>query len=342
MRLRVACVGAGWVTRNRHLPALNAEKRVEVVGVVDSDGQRAAAAAADVGAEHSGTSFDAEWLDAVDCVTIGTPPLSHAVVIGAALERGWHCLCEKPLAWPASKGTELARVADGAGLVLAVMHNFQFSRSGSRLFHLVETGRLGSIESVHGFQLSNPRRRLPEWYQALPGGLFLDEAAHLLYLLRRVLGQLEPRTVDARLDGSEVREVVATFDHETIWATLSMGFRASISEWQLIVVGTDAVAALDIFRDILIVVPNDGSHRAREILRSSIRVVSAHSAGVVTSGLRTVGRRLRYGTDEVVGRFVDAVEGRRDRLRWISGEDGAAVASCLEDLLVRSGIDPRS
>jgi predicted dehydrogenase len=342
MNLRVACVGAGWVTRNRHLPALAAEKRVHVLGVVDTDGARAESAARAFGAPHSGTSLDEPWLGSANCVTIGTPPLNHAGVIRSALERGWHCLCEKPLAWPASEAAEVVRAADEAGLVLAVVHNFQFSRSGRRLFELVENGRLGTVESVHGFQLSNPKRRLPQWYRALPGGLFLDEAPHLLYLLRRLLGRLEPRSVDARLRGSGVNDIVATFEHDKIWATLAMSFGASVSEWQLVVVGSDAVAALDIFRDILIVVPNDGSHRAREILRSSVRMLSGHAAGVVASGVRTVGRRLSYGNDAVVARFVDAVEGRRDRLQWMSGEDGSAVVACLEDLLARSGVDLHS
>ena len=327
------------MTRNRHLPALAQEKRVQVLGVVDPDSRRAASVARAFGAAHSGTSLDEIWLASANCVTVGTPPLSHAAVIRTALARGWHCLCEKPLAWPASEAAELARAADEAGLVLAVMHNFQFSRSGRHLFELVENGRLGTVESVHAFQLSNPRRRLPQWYRALPGGLVLDESPHLLYLLRRVLGRLEPRCVDARVRGNEIHDLVATFEHETIWATLSMSFRASLSEWQLVVVGTDAVAALDIFRDILVVVPNDGSHRAREVLRSSVRMISGHAAGVVASGVRVVGRRLLYGTDVVVDRFVDAVEGRRDRLDWISGEDGSSVVACLEDLLARAGVD---
>jgi len=81
---------------------------------------------------------------------------------------------------------------------------------------------LGVIEAAYGFQLSNHRRRLPHWYRDLVGGLFVDEAAHLLYLFRRILGKLEPRTVDARLDGQEIRDLNATFDHDSIWASLSM------------------------------------------------------------------------------------------------------------------------
>jgi len=335
--MKVVCVGAGWVTRTRHVPALAADPRVEILGIVDPSAGRAAEAAAAAGLRHSGTSLDESWVAAADAVTIGTPPLAHAPLLDAALERGLHCLCEKPLALPSDAAAASVERARGAGLVLGVVHNFQYSRSGRRLFELVETGALGRIEAVHGFQLSNPRRRLPEWHHELRGGLFTDESPHLLYLLRRVLGELRPRTVDARLDGHEVEHLVATFEHPEIWATLSMGFRSSISEWQLLVVGDRSVAALDVFRDVLVVLPNDGAHRGREILRTSGALIGRHVAGVVGSGVRLVTRRLAYGNDVVVSRFVDAVEGRPERLAHLRGEDGLAVVRCLEELLDRAG-----
>src|SRR6516164_7451987 len=109
--LRVACIGAGWVTRERHLPALSSEPRVRVVGVVDAHADRARDAAEAFGVAHRGTSLDESWLTEVDAVTIGAPPLAHAAVIGAALDRGWHTLCEKPLAFPAAEAGTLAQTA---------------------------------------------------------------------------------------------------------------------------------------------------------------------------------------------------------------------------------------
>jgi predicted dehydrogenase len=336
-----ACVGAGWVTCERHIPALKQESRANVIGVIDKHADRARAAAQRFGLPNWGTSLHEPWLDEVECLTVGTPPTVHAPFIRSAIERAWHCLCEKPFALPAEEARGIVEAAKRAGVVLGVVHNFQFSRSGQRLFELVETGCLGAIEAVYGFQLSNPNRRLPHWYQNLPGGLFLDEAPHLLYLTRRVLGgRLEPRLVDARLVGAEIRDLAVTFEHDSVWGSLSMSFGASVSEWQFLVVGAESVAALDLFRDILVVLPNDGSHRAREILRSSGLFVGGHVAGVVSSGVRLVGRRLHYGNDEVVRRFVDAVEGRPERLRWMAGEDGRDVVESIEEILTRAGIDP--
>jgi predicted dehydrogenase len=340
LTVAVVCVGAGWVTRHRHLPALGTDSRVQVLGVVDVHRERAEALALSSGLPHWGSSLDEAWLEHADAVMVGTPPLEHADVVASAVARGLHCLCEKPLALPAHAAAQVMDTAERESAVLAVVHNFQFSQAGARLFALVEGGHLGAISALYGFQLSNPRRRLPSWHNELPGGLFLDEAPHLLYLMRRLLGRLEPRTVDGRLDGAAIRDLSTTFEHDSIWASLTMSFEAPISEWQLVVVAERGVAALDVFRDILIVLPNDGAHRARDILRSSARMLGGHVVGIASSGARLVSRRLLYGNDEVVHRFVDAVEGRVDRLRWIGAEDGLAVVECMEAITEALGVQP--
>src|SRR2546421_243221 len=49
---------------------------------------------------------------------------------------------------------------------------------------------LGKITGIDAVQLGNPRRRLPEWYEELPLGLFYDESPHLLYLMQSIAGPL--------------------------------------------------------------------------------------------------------------------------------------------------------
>jgi scyllo-inositol 2-dehydrogenase (NADP+) len=334
----VAFVGAGWATRERHIPAFRRDSRVRLRGVVDLHGDRAEELARAAKLAHHGSSLDEPWLDGVDAIIVGVPPLEHADVVEAVLDRGAHCLCEKPFVLPAERARGLVERAEGEGLTLAVVHNFQFSVAGRKLFRLVEDGGLGRVLAVYGLQLSNRARRLPHWADKLPGGLFLDEAAHLLYLQRRVLGRLEPRTVDARVDDGEIVHLAATLDHDEIWSTLSMSFESSVSEWQFIVVGDRATAAFDLFRDVLIVLPNDRQHRGREVLRSSAAVVGRHVAGVAASGTRLVRGRLHYGNDEVARRFVDGVLGDQARLEGISGRDGLAVVEALERLLAEAGV----
>ena len=256
-----------------------------------------------------------------------------------AVDNGWHCLCEKPFLFPSAEGRRLVGLADERGLVLAVVHNFQFSRAGDRLFALIDRGSLGEVRALYGFQLSNPERRLPHWHSALPGGLFLDEAPHLLYLTRRILGRLDPRTIDARTRGREIEQLTMTFEHPAIAATIAMSFDAAISEWTLTVVGSRATAVLDVFRDSLVVLPNDGRHRAREIARTSALLLAGHARGAAATGLALARRRLLYGNDRVVRAFVDAVLGDRQGLVGMAGTDGVAIVECLEIVLSRVGLD---
>ncbi len=333
----VVNVGAGWATGERHLPALKRDRRARLLGVVDVHPERARELARRHDLPHWGTSLDEAWVREARCAVIGVPPLEHGRVVADALGHGLDVLCEKPFIVPAERGRELADEAAAAGRVLAVVQNFQFSRGGQRLFELVGSGELGEIRSVHGFQLSNPARRLPVWAAALPGGLALDETPHLLYLLRRLLGGLELRGADGIVSDGAVRQLTATFDGERAFGSIVLSFEAAISEWQLVVSGDRATAAFDLFRDVLVVLPNDGRHGGREVLRSSGLAIGSHLSGVLRSGLSRVGGRLLYGNDIVVARFLDAVEGRAERIEWMSAADGIAVVSCLEEILARVG-----
>ncbi len=333
----VVCVGAGWVTEHRHLPALRRDPRARVLGIVDVNAERAESLARRARLPAWGTSLEEPWTTPARGLTVGVPPFRHEEVVRVALRRGLHCLCEKPLALPAAVAAGLAADASSAGLILGVVHNFQFADSGSRLFHLLDEGSLGRVRAVLGLQFSSPQRRLPAWSHSLPGGLFLDEAPHLLYLLRRVLGRLTLRAVDGSVDGGSLRSVVATFDHESIWALLSMTFDAPVSEWQFVVVGERGLAALDIFRDVLVVLPNDGRHGGPEVLRTTAALVGGHVGGVLRSGVRRVTGRLLYGNVEVVRRFLDAVEGSPDRLAGMEAADGVAVVVAIEEILRRVG-----
>jgi scyllo-inositol 2-dehydrogenase (NADP+) len=177
-KIRVASVGAGWVTSNRHIPTLQRSPEFEVVGVVDKLPQRAEKLAAERALRRwaAGDTTLVPWLDEIDAVTIGTPPATHFAVARAALEAGKHVLMEKPVALAVSEAQELKQVAERQGCVLAIVHNFQFARSAVALRRQIASGRFGRVTSVFALQFSNPARRLPEWYESLPRGLFYDES----------------------------------------------------------------------------------------------------------------------------------------------------------------------
>lgn len=344
-RIRVACVGAGWVTAHRHVPALQRSGSFEVVGIVDRHEGRAQRLAAQyrLARWSSSPTLDVPWLAEVDAVTIGTPPATHFALAQSALQAGKHVLMEKPVALSLAEGEGLRDLASRNGLILAIVHNFQFARSAQSLRRRIASGAFGKVTSVLALQLSNPRRRLPAWYESLPFGLFYDESPHLLYLVRSFAGEptLTSATVVPSSTGARTPAVVnAHFDCQGIPASIYMNFEAPLSEWHLCVMSEKRFAAVDVFRDVLVEMPQDGGHVALDILRSSGASTLTHWLGVLRSGTLLFRKQLLYGNDEVVRRFAQAVRSGTPP-ESISIDDGLRVLR-LQHAILKAADSPLS
>lgn len=325
--IEAAAIGAGWVTGARHIPSLLRSKRCRVVGVVDKHLERAQQLAARYRLLHAADSLDAPWLESVAACTVGVSPRSHFEVVSNLLERGKHVLMEKPMCLTVADGERLVQLAEEKRRVLALVHNFQFARSAMKAKTKLARGAWGKVTAIHGFQLSSPARRLPTWYEDLPLGLFYDESPHLIYLLRAFGGEITFRR--AWLTPSSLDKVTPAIlqvecEASGIPATLFMNFEAPVSEWQLMVLTEKGAAIIDVFRDILVFVPHDGLHTAHDVVRSSWSLLWGHALGFIRSGVRMLSGSLLYGNDEVVKRFLDAVEGKA-KLQDIDAASGLEV-----------------
>ncbi len=342
----MAVVGLGWVGTHRHLPWLRRSSGMRLVGIVDHTRARVERARARFGVERSAVAEGPEaipWLDEVDAVTIATPPATHYSLARAYLKAGKDVLLEKPMALAVDEAGELVEVAENAGRILAVVHNFQFARSVLRLNRLVAEGRLGDIRAVWGAQLSNPQRRLPEWYESLPLGLFYDESPHFFYLVRSVLGA-EPELdlahlVPNRSGGRTPAAITLVMRAGEVPVQISMNFEAPVSEWHLTVLGSRGLAIVDVFRDVLVRVPNDREHLARHIVTTTAGGVGSHLMGVAGSGIRLALGRLAYGNDVVMARFAEACKTRTAPV-GISARDGLAVVRLQHAVLDRVHAGP--
>lgn len=337
--LAVGVVGAGWVAAARHIPSFLRDGRVRVEAVFDPAPERAQA----VARRHRIPQVYGQLSDflahGLDVVSICTPPWTHAPLAIEALRRGCHVLVEKPMAMSAEEALRMIEAARGSGASLCVAHNFLFSRSMRKALLLLESGQLGDVQHAIALQLSSPQRRLPVWYPDLPGGLFFDEAPHMVYLLRRFLGELSvlqawgqeaPAGVAQRLDRVEAR-----LGGDRGSAELSMSFRSPVSEWLLTVIGTRLVLVLDIFRDILVVQRADGAHGTGDVLKSSLRAFWQALAGFATSGALFSTGRLLYGHETLVRRFLDSVVDGAPLP--VMPEEGMAVVQTMESILERAG-----
>jgi predicted dehydrogenase len=334
--LRVAAVGVGWVSQNRHLPAIWRRAEYELVGVIDIDAARARAVADQYNVHHAVTSQlgEVEWLNTVDAIVIGAPPPTHGELIEQALALKKHVLTEKPFAMTLAEGERLALVARRLGRVLAVVHNFQFTRAFACLQRDMASGRLGEIHNLLAVHLSNPRRRLPPWVAGLPGGLFFEESPHPLYLARRLLpgAELEQARMLPGSSGATPREVYAQLrNRRGQVATLLMRFEAALSEWHLTLAAEHGTADIDIFRDIYLFIPSD-ARQDRDAPRGA-PTMSGPLWGSLTGAPVHVRSRLGYGYDEVLARFAAAIRGSTLQPEHIGCADALSVLKLQHDIL---------
>jgi len=319
-------VGLGWVGTARHLPTISNESGLRLVGVADRQGDRARAVAGKAGqirASEAAAIGDIDWIDEVDAISVATAPMAHHDLVCEALARGLHVITEKPFAMSVAQGDAMLAAAASANRTLAVVHNFQFARSMTRLKFDLADGRLGEIRGLRAIQMGNPSRRLPTWYEQLPLGLFYDESPHLLYLLSSVAGGLHllrAWSAGGRAGNATPAQIDAWFDAPgaDYPITLSCNFESALSEWYLLVHGSKSVAIVDIFRDIYVRLPNDGGHGTAEVLRTSVGATVQHWWQHVASGVPHLMGKLRYGNDEVFRRFAAAASGDTTAINPIS------------------------
>ena len=311
----MASFGAGWVTTHRHIPTMRRHGGFEVAAIVDRRPERAQEAAARLDIPRHAAAEEVgqlDFADQIDAITCGTAPFAHHRVIRSALELGKHVLTEKPFTMTVEEGRSSSPSPAERGCTLAVVHNFQFARSVLRLRRWMEQGRIGRMRAVWAIQLSNPARRLPTWFDELPFGLFYDESPHLIYMTRALAGaDLDPVSVTVHpstrgLENTpgadrrpDARRRPAGVDPDEL--------RGAVSEWHVAAIGDRGIGTVDLFRDIAVYTPNDGDHRALEVLRSSASSSWHHWRGYLGSGLKHMRGTLRYGNDEVFRRFHHAV-----------------------------------
>lgn len=343
--LNVAAIGLGWVTQNRHLPAIQRTEGLKLYGVIERRSGIARDVAKRFGLIHhaqTASLVDVDWIDQVDAVTIGAPPAAHHDLVLAALNLGKHVLTEKPFAMSITEGEEMVRVARANARTLAVVHNFQFARAFRQLESEMHTGRLGTVRRIAAVQLGNPRRRLPRWYPELPLGLYYDESPHFFYLIRRLAGARLCLTHSHLLrssDGGTTPAAISlvyrsTDQHYPV--TIDCMFESPISEWYIAVFGDVSLGVADIFRDIYIRIPNDGRHSLPDIIRTSILATAQHWWQHLPNGIRYLSNRLDYGNCEVFRRFAAAASSGTDAER-VSPDDALAVLQMQHESIQAAG-----
>jgi len=85
----------------------------------------------------------------IDAVVVSTPDHMHAPVCLAAMERGKHVYCEKPLTWAIGEARQMAKLAKDKGLATQMGTQGMAHDKSRAGIELIRSGVLGTVTELH-------------------------------------------------------------------------------------------------------------------------------------------------------------------------------------------------
>lgn len=162
--------------------------------------------------ENAIEMLDKEQLDVVD---ICLPTYLHAELTCAALERGMHVMCEKPVAGSSAEAWRMAKTAESTGKTLMIGQCLRFWPAYEYLKEAVEDNRFGAVTAGYFFRGSG----LPnEWFLdgSKSGGCITDMHIHDADMIHWLFGKPERVSTIARkvIPGSGYDTVSTNYIYE--------------------------------------------------------------------------------------------------------------------------------
>lgn len=165
-----------------HIRIFSEMKDVELVGICDTDRNRAISLAKSY---NTNPYFDLKELlkQNLDAVSVVVPTTFHAEVALDVIRSGTHLLVEKPIADTLENADRIIKAANEAGLKLMVGHIERFNPAVSKLKEIIDSGMLGKIVSISTRRVGpfNPRIR--------DVGIIMDLGVHDIDVISYLYGR---------------------------------------------------------------------------------------------------------------------------------------------------------
>jgi 1,5-anhydro-D-fructose reductase (1,5-anhydro-D-mannitol-forming) len=218
-------VGIGDIATRRVIPAIQAEPRSRLYGVVTRDPAKAALYDARVW-----STLDEALSDpAVQAVYVSTPVFLHAPQTIQSLRAGKHVLCEKPMAMNEAEARSMVQTVEERGRTFGVAYYRRTYPKVQRAKQLLDAGAIGKPVlaelTSHGWfdEKESHRSWLLDPAQA-GGGPLYDIASHRIDVLNFLFGQ--PQRVAGHL--SNAVHHYAVEDNATVMIDYAGGVRGIV------------------------------------------------------------------------------------------------------------------
>ena len=188
--LKWLVIGVGDITTKRVLPAILAEERSELAGIVTRDPAKArpyhvpAWTALEEALRHA----------QADAVYVATPVFLHAPQTLESLRAGKHVLCEKPMALNYGEACSMQREAEENARTLGVAYYRRMYAKVNRAKELIDGGAIGrpvfaEATSHDWFDAANGPRGWLTDPKLAGGGPLYDIASHRIDLMNYLFGR---------------------------------------------------------------------------------------------------------------------------------------------------------
>ena len=216
----VGIIGCGGVTLQNHIPGLAICRDAKLVALCDTDVPTLERAVQQTGVGTQSSNYE-EIIsrDDVQAVVIATPNVTHAPIALAAIARGKHVLCEKPIAMDFRESMEMLRAADKAGVRHMTAFTYRFVPAMRYMTHLVKSGAVGRPWHFRAQRFQDWGERSVGWRQIkkmCATGELGDMLSHRLDYAHFLIGEMSRlvartrRYIDTRQDlASDVDDWVA-------------------------------------------------------------------------------------------------------------------------------------
>jgi len=193
MKVKFSIIGCGRIAQ-RHAEHIN--RLGKLISVCDLIPDRAAALAGKYAARcYSSVEQLLEGSEETDMVAVCTPNGLHAKHSIEAFQKGFHVLCEKPMALTVRDCDNMINAAEKAGKRLFIVKQNRFNPPVAAVKKLIDEGRLGKLYSL---QLSCFWHRDAAYYKDswkgtkdMDGGTLFTQFSHFIDLLYWIAGDIQ-------------------------------------------------------------------------------------------------------------------------------------------------------
>lgn len=165
----------------------------DVIGIVGRTPSVTEAVAQKMSIPYFGTDWEKALSDcAPDIVSIGTPGGAHYDAIKAAIARGCHVFCDKPMTTQGSTADELYTLAEQKGVKTAYAASFRYMPNVLHAKRLVAEGVIGEPQEVECISHFNLEKDIPFGWshrKEQGGGRLNNNFTHKLSIVTSVIGE---------------------------------------------------------------------------------------------------------------------------------------------------------